>query len=432
MKICVIGLGYIGLPTAAMFSNCGCEVVGVDIKSDIVDTLNSGEIHIEEPGLREMLQKALEKGLFRASTSVENADVFIIAVPTPNQDDFYLSCDLTYVLRACQEIVPHVRDGAVIIVESTMAPRSMDDHVKTLFERYGFIAGQNIFLAHCPERVLPGNILHELVYNNRIVGGITWRCAEEAANIYRLFVKGEIIQTEARTAEMSKCMENTYRDVNIALANELTKICIKLGINVYDVIQMANKHPRVNVHNPGPGVGGHCLAVDPYFIYAKAPELANIIKMARDTNNSMPQYVGEIVAKLVEGIDNPKIAVYGVTYKGNVDDIRESPALDVIKSLKLKGLHVNIYDPYVKDKSAVDLGILDPEEAVLNADLILVLTDHNEFRNIADDKFASLMRRPMIFDTKNIVASQEYSKMQVVNYGNVHRFIGVQSELTAY
>jgi len=425
MKICVIGLGYIGLPTAAMFSSCGCEVVGVDIKQSIVDTLNSGNIHIEEPGLQDVLRRALDKGLFRASTSVENADVFIIAVPTPNQDDFYLSCDLTYVLNACQAIVPHVKDGAVIIVESTIAPRSMDDHIKTFFEKHGLIAGQNIFLAHCPERVLPGNILHEMVYNNRIVGGITKRCAEEAANVYGMFVKGEIIRTEARTAEMSKCMENTYRDVNIALANELSKICIKLGINVYDVIRLANKHPRVNIHNPGPGVGGHCLAVDPYFIYATAPELANIIKMARDTNNSMPQFVGSIVDKLVEGISHPKIAVYGVTYKGNVDDMRESPALDVIQYLRLKNYQIAVHDPHVKAQWI----IMDPEEAVLNADLIVVLTDHDEFRNLDHEKLSSLMRRPMIFDAKNIVHEQETSIMKVVNYGNVNQYIDLLSEL---
>jgi len=423
MKICVVGLGYIGLPTAAMFSSCGCEVVGVDIKQSVVDTLNSGSIHIEEPGLQEMLQRALEKGLFRASTSVESADVFIIAVPTPNRDDFYLSCDLTHVLDACRSILPHVRNGSVVIVESTIAPCSMDDHIKPLFEGHGLIIGQDVFLAHCPERVLPGNILHEMIYNNRIIGGVTSRCAEEAADVYRLFVKGEIFKTDAKTAEMSKCMENTYRDVNIALANELAKICIKLGINVYDVIKLANKHPRVNIHQPGPGVGGHCLAVDPYFIYAKVPELANIIKLARDTNNSMPQYVTEIVADLVSEIDKPKIAVFGVTYKGNVSDTRESPALNVISCLELKGCQLAVYDPHVKAYQN------DCEETVLNADLILVLTDHDEFKTMDYSKLASLMRRPMIFDTKNIICKSDNTNgMEVVNFGNVYRYIRLKGE----
>jgi len=218
-----------------------------------------------------MIKEAVSKGSFRASLTPVEADVFIIAVPTPNLNDEFLSCDLTFVKNACESIVPFVRKGNLVIVESTIAPRSMDDVVKPLFEESGFTIGEDLYLAHCPERVLPGKILHELIYNNRIIGGITEKCTEQAAKVYSLFVKGEIIKTEAKTAELSKCMENTFRDVNIALANELTKICFELNINVLDVIEMANKHPRVNIHQPGPGVGGHCLAIDPYFIYSKAP-----------------------------------------------------------------------------------------------------------------------------------------------------------------
>jgi len=417
MKICVIGLGYIGLPTAAVFSSYGCEVLGVDVKEEVVELLNQGDIHIEEPGLGELIKKSVFNGSFRASTAVESSDVYIIAVPTPNKDDFYLSCDLTYVLQACQSIIPFIRDGATVIVESTIAPRSMDDYVKPLFGKFGYVAGDNIFLAHCPERVLPGQILHELINNNRIVGGITEKCTEAAAEVYGLFVKGEIIRTEAKTAEMSKCMENTFRDVNIALANELTKVCHQLEVNVLDVIQMANKHPRVNIHSPGPGVGGHCLAVDPYFIYAKAPELANIIKMARDTNNSMPQYVADLVEGLVAGIENPKIAVYGVTYKGNVDDMRESPAIDVINVLEMRGYNIAIHDPHVKHSK-----FIDPKEAVLNADLLLLLTDHNEFKEMDHRSIAKLMRRPLLLDTKNIVKPQEDSGLSIANFGNSFRF----------
>ncbi len=418
MKICVIGLGYIGLPTAAMFSNYGCEVVGVDVKAEVVEVLNQGKIHIEEPGLGDMIRKSVLNGTFRASTSPEEADVFIIAVPTPNNDDFYMSCDLTHVLQACSSIIPHVNKGTVVIVESTIAPRSMDDFVKPLFERHGKVIGEDIFLAHCPERVLPGQILHELIHNNRIVGGITNNCTEAAAEVYGLFVKGEIIKTEAKTAEMSKCMENTFRDVNIALANELAKICNKLEINVFDVVQMANKHPRVNIHSPGPGVGGHCLAVDPYFIYAKAPEYANLIKIARDTNNSMPQFVVGQVRKLINGIDDPKIAVYGVTYKGNVDDMRESPAVEVIKELEVKGYNIAIHDPHVKHEKFVDA-----EEAVLNADVLLVLTDHNEFKQLDHEKIATLMRTAVVFDTKNVIKKNEDTGLVVLNFGNVHEYL---------
>ena len=286
----------------------------MDVNPKIIDTINAGHIHIEEPGLANIIKEVVEKGKLRASLNPEEADAFIIAVPTPNKNDEYLSCDLKYVLSATESIVPYLRKGNVVIIESTIEPRTTEDYVKPIIEEAGFIVGQDIFLAHCPERVLPGQILYELVNNNRIVGGITPECTEKAAEIYSVFVKGEIIKTEAKTAEMSKLVENTFRDVNIALANELTKICNSLDINVLDVIKMANKHPRVNIHSPGPGVGGHCLSVDPYFIYAKAPELAKIIKLSRDTNNSMPSFVVEQVEKIVNN-KNAKIAAFGVSIK---------------------------------------------------------------------------------------------------------------------
>lgn len=417
MKICVIGLGYIGLPTAAMFSNSGCEVIGVDTKPDVVDILNRGEIHIEEPGLTEMIEAAVHNRSFQASLTPEQSDVYIIAVPTPNMNDQYMSCDLSYVLEACRSIVPYLEKGNTIVVESTIAPRSMDDYVKPLFEERGFSVGEDIFLAHCPERVLPGQILKELVHNNRIIGGITKSCSEAAANVYSIFVKGEIIRTDAKTAEMSKCMENTYRDVNIALANELAKVCNDLQINVLDVIQMANKHPRVNIHSPGPGVGGHCLAVDPYFIYAKSPEYAKMIKLARDTNNSMPQYVADLSKNLVTSINNPKIAAFGVTYKGNVDDMRQSPAMEVIQILKNEGYQLQIHDPHVSHEDFVEF-----DEAVQDADLLLVLTDHNEFKEMDHRIIAGLMRRPMLLDTKNIVKPQSGSGLEVINFGNVSKY----------
>lgn len=416
-KICIIGLGYIGLPTAAMFSEYGCEVVGVDISEKVVEKLNQGIIHIEEPGLGEIIQKQVKVGNFKASIAPEQADAFIIAVPTPNLSDEYRSCDLTYVLQGVREIIPYLQKGNTVIVESTIAPKSMDDYVKPIIEEAGFVIGQDIYLAHCPERVLPGRILYELRFNNRIVGGITKECTEHAAEIYGIFVEGEIIKTEAKTAELSKCMENTFRDVNIALANELAKVCFELDINCLDVIKMANKHPRVNLHNPGPGVGGHCLAIDPYFICAKAPETAKLIKLSRDTNSGMPLYVADKVQMLLNGIDSPKVAAFGMAYKGNIDDIRESPAVDIISILRSRDINVSIYDPHVIGNGCVEL-----REAVEEADLILVLTDHTEYKNLDHKYLSQLMRKARLFDTRNIIKKQEGSGLEIINYGNLYKY----------
>lgn len=416
-KICVIGLGYIGLPTSAMFAQSGCTVLGVDISERVVNMLNQGHIHIEEPGLEEVIKEQVKKGNFRASLVPEEADAFIIAVPTPNLEDEFRSCDLKFVVQGVEKILPYLKKGDTVIVESTIAPKSMDDVVKPILEKEGYVIGQDIYLAHCPERVLPGQILYELRHNNRIVGGITPDCTEHAAEIYGIFVEGEIIKTEAKTAELSKCMENTFRDVNIALANELAKICYELDINCLDVIAMANKHPRVNIHQPGPGVGGHCLAIDPYFICAKAPETAKIIRLSRDTNKSMPEFVVDKVNMLLKGIENPKIAAFGVTYKGNVDDVRESPSFEIVEMLKNRGYTVQVYDPHVANPEYVDL-----DTAVQDADLVVVLTDHNEYKHMNHEHIASRMRTPMLFDTRNIIRNQEKSGLTIINYGNLYQY----------
>lgn len=415
MKICTIGLGYIGLPTSIMFAKHGVEVVGVDVKQSVIDSLNGGQIHIEEPGLQEALEEVLKKDAFKASLTPEKADAFIISVPTPNHNDEYKSCDLSYVLSGVKSVLPYVEKGNVIIVESTIAPRSMDDEVKPLVEAAGFTVGEDIFLVHCPERVLPGQILHELVHNNRIVGGITPACTEAGAKVYATFVQGEIIKTNAKTAEMSKLMENTFRDVNIALANELAKVCTELEINALDVIEMANKHPRVNLHTPGPGVGGHCLAVDPYFIVAKAPETAKLINLSREINVSMPEYVVENVNKLMVNRGGKVITVFGLTYKGNVDDIRESPAMEIYKMLKEQGnFEVRAYDPHVE----LDWVISNLEDAVNNSDLILILADHNEFKQFTGSELMQ-MNEKLIFDTKNVVNTVS-TDIEYVNYGNLY------------
>lgn len=429
MKLCTLGLGYIGLPTSLMFAKHGVDVVGVDRVPEIVETLNSGHIHIEEPGLKEMLSEVVAKGKFRASLTPEEADVFLIAVPTPNNEDSYKSCDLTYVLEATKNVLPYVKKGTTIIVESTIAPRSMEDFVAPLVEKEGFTIGEDVFLVHCPERVLPGQIFYELEHNNRVVGGITEACTNAGAKVYETFVKGEIIRTNAGTAEMSKLMENTFRDVNIALANELAKVCNSLDINVLDVITMANKHPRVNIHSPGPGVGGHCLAVDPYFIVAKSPDLAKIINLSRETNVSMPEYIVECAKTLTKDIQSPKIAIFGLAYKGNVDDLRESPAIHVVELLKQeKNIEVVCHDPHVKPGK---MDVVSAEEAVRDAHLVLVLTDHNEFKNADFNSLTKTMATKMIFDTRNCISAEQNNEVEVVNLGNFYKFKAAQAKNVA-
>ena len=410
MKICIMGQGYIGLPTAALFTRNHCEVVGVDINEEMVNNLNKGIIHIEEPGIAEIIKNAVEKNVYSASLTPQKADAFIITVPTPYIVENY-SCDLSYVITACNNIIPYLEKGNTVIIESTIAPMSTDDVIKPIFEEAGFTIGEDLFLAHCPERVLPGQILDELVHNNRIIGGVTPECAKKASEVYGQFVEGELMLTEAKTAELSKCMENTFRDVNIALANELAKICAEIGVNALDVIEMANKHPRVNLHSPGPGVGGHCLAIDPYFIYAKAPETAKIIKLARDTNNSMPDFVFENVKKI---IGKGKVAVLGVSYKGNTGDDRESPAYDIIAKLKDAGYEIAVHDPHIANESFVSF-----DEATKDADLILILCDHNEFKKLDYELINKNMANPVIFDTKNII-KEVPQEIKLYNYGNLY------------
>lgn len=409
MKVCIIGQGYIGLPTAALFSRNNCEVVGVDISEEMINNLNKGIIHIEEPGIAEIIRSAVENKTYVASLTPQKADAFIITVPTPYIAENY-SCDLSYVITACESILPYLEKGNTVIIESTIAPMSTDETIKPIFENAGFEIGKDLYLAHCPERVLPGRILEELVHNDRIIGGVTPECSKKAGEVYGQFVEGELMLTEAKTAELSKCMENTFRDVNIALANELAKICAEIGVNALDVIEMANKHPRVNLHSPGPGVGGHCLAIDPYFIYAKAPETAKIIKLSRDTNKSMPAFVCKYVNKI---ISKGKIAVFGVSYKGNTGDDRESPAYEIISGLS-DDYEIAIHDPHIKNDNFVSF-----DEAIKDADLILILCDHNEFKSMDYNSIKENMENPVIFDTKNII-KEVPDEIKLYNYGNLY------------
>ncbi|MBC1284688.1 nucleotide sugar dehydrogenase [Listeria booriae] len=398
MKIVVMGLGYIGLPTAIMFANHGQEVVGVDVNANVIKELNTGKIHIEEPGLQAELDKALKDNAFKASLVVEPADAFIVSVPTPNHQDTLKSCDLGYVTSAVTSILPVLKKGNTIIIESTIAPRSTEDYILPLVESTGLVVGKDVFLVHCPERVLPGQIIHELIYNNRIIGGVTPACIQAGKAIYSVFVQGELIESAASTAEMSKLMENTYRDVNIALANELVHISAELGIDALDVINMANKHPRVNLHQPGPGVGGHCLAVDPYFIAAAAPANSHLIQQARHINSTMPKFIVEKTVALMNKLDGQKIAIFGLTYKGDIDDIRESPALEIYHELKaMARFDVVAYDPHV-NASFVEQNMAKATE---KADLVLILVDHSEFRDLRTRDLAN-MNQMAILDAKNI------------------------------
>lgn len=413
MKIVVIGLGYIGLPTGVMFANYGQDVVGVDVQPEVINSLQNGQIHIEEPGLQKALTQCIESGKFKAQTTVEKADVFIIAVPTPNKKDRFKSCDLTYVISAMNSILSYLEKGNTIIIESTVSPRTTEDIILPLVEKMGFKVGKDIFLVHCPERVLPGKILQELENNNRIIGGVTNACTESGKKIYSIFVKGELISASASTAELSKLMENTYRDVNIALANELVKIGDELAIDSLEVIKMANKHPRVNIHSPGPGVGGHCLAVDPYFISSKAPLVTPLIQIARATNKSMPQFILEKVEQIMTQINGEKITILGVTYKGNVDDIRESPSIEIIELLKMQGKYeISVFDPHVK----LDWVEKEIDKATQNSDLLLILTDHSEFQNIKYEKIVN-MHQKVVFDTKEIF-EKKYD-IQLISLGNL-------------
>lgn len=403
-KICIIGLGYIGLPTASMLATNGCSVLGVDINSDAVNTINEGRIHIEEPGLEEVVKAAVSSGNLRAYTTPQQADVYIIAVPTPVKEDKKACMD--YVEAAANSIVGFLKQGDLVILESTSPPETTTRLMVPILEKSGLKIGEELFVAYCPEKVLPGQIIRELVENKRIVGGINEKSAQMAKEVYETFVKGEIILTDSTTAEMVKVMENTYRDVNIALANELAKIAYKLGINAWDVVKYANLHPRVNLHSPGPGVGGHCISVDPWFIVEKNPELAILISRAREINDSMPEFTYQMVLEQVENIPNPKIALLGLTYKPDIDDIRESPAIEIFHMLENNPrLNVAVCDPHVKDFGDK---LMSFEDTVRGADCILLAVNHKEFMSLNPAEVSQMVNNKVIIDTRNSLKRSDW------------------------
>ncbi|WP_210436911.1 UDP-N-acetyl-D-mannosamine dehydrogenase [Geobacillus subterraneus] len=406
-KVCVIGLGYIGLPTATVLANNGFEVHGVDINEKAVELINNGQVHIYEPDLDIMVKKAVESGNLKASVIPEKADVFIIAVPTPFKENH--KPDLTYVEQATRSISPYLEPGNIVILEST-SPVGTTEKVAEwiLEEREDLSIDENrenrIFVSHCPERVLPGKILKELIENNRIIGGINEESTKRTVGFYKSFVKGKILETNARTAELSKLAENAFRDVNIAFANELSMICDELDINVWELINLANHHPRVNILQPGPGVGGHCIAVDPWFIVDAAPETAKLIRTARMVNDSKPYFVIEKIKEATKNLQNPTIACLGLAFKANVDDLRESPAVKIVKELSaIYDQTIYVAEPHIeelpKDLLELNVRLVKTEDAIEKADVVVLLVDHDYFKVI--DKKALLNK--IVIDTRGVL-----------------------------
>jgi len=396
-RICMVGLGYIGLPTATVFALRGIPVIGLDVNADAVARINRGEAHLVEPGLDDAVRRTVEAGLLRATLIPEAADAFLIAVPTPFRHDIPGHVpDLSYVETAARKIAPALKPGNLVVLESTSPVGATEMMAAWLAEERPDLSfpqthgeAADIYIAHCPERILPGHALTELVTNDRVIGGMTPACASRARALYKLVVEGECVETDCRTAEMAKLTENSFRDVNIAFANELSLICDRFGIDVWELIRMANRHPRVNILQPGPGVGGHCIAVDPWFIVSQAPEEAKIIRTAREVNDNKPEWV---LAKVRQAVAeyaghrnrSARIACMGLAFKPNIDDLRESPALAIAEKLvAIFPGQVDFVEPFITElpPSLAGLGeLVRPSTAVKNANVIVLLVDHDDFK----------------------------------------------------
>ncbi|MGV6989030.1 UDP-N-acetyl-D-mannosamine dehydrogenase [Testudinibacter sp. P80/BLE/0925] len=415
--ISVVGLGYIGLPAAAMFASREVKVIGVDVNQHAVDTINEGKIHIVEPGLEEIVQEAVAKGFLRATTKAEPADTFVIAVPTPFKGNH--EPDVSYIEAVAKAIAPVLEKGNVIILESTSPVGTTEQMVEWLsaarpdlaFPKEGASGEVDVHVAYCPERVLPGQVIKELVENDRIIGGITEACSDKAIDVYRVFVEGDLLKTNARTAEMAKLTENAFRDVNIAFANELSLISDRLNINVWELISLANRHPRVNILQPGCGVGGHCIAVDPWFIVDKTPDLANIVRTAREVNDGKPEWVIKKVNEAVEAVaaqtgkakQDVKIVCYGLAFKPDIDDLRESPALMITEKLiqqypgQVAAVEPNVHE-VVDHHGKKDIALIDYAQSAALADVAVLLVNHKEFM----ENKPTFQASAVVVDTKGV------------------------------
>ena len=395
----VIGLGYIGLPTALMMASHGVEVIGTDYNKELVAILNSGKTTFKENGLDELFSNAVQSGI-KFTTEYQVTDTYIVSVPTP-YDVNSKKIDAKYVQAAVKEVMKVSPKGATVVIESTVSPGTIDKFVRPVIEENGFIIGTDIHLVHAPERIIPGNMVYELLHNNRTIGADNKEIGEKIKNIYSSFCQGEIEVTDIRTAEMTKVVENTFRDINIAFANELAKICRSDDMDVYEIIRIANKHPRVNILTPGPGVGGHCISVDPWFLVGDYPGLANIILAARKINDSMPDFVLERIVSIMKENnlkDISRVGFYGLTYKENVDDIRESPTLQMLDSMErhLSGNLVKVYDPFI-EKDIVENQMHNLDEFLEAVDLVVLLVGHDEIKNNMDK-----LKGKIILDTRKI------------------------------
>ena len=398
MKINVVGLGYIGLPTALMMAKNGVEVVGTDYNKELVDTLNQGKTTFEEKGLEELFQEALKKGI-RFTTEYQNTDVYIVAVPTP-YDKFSKKVDAIYVCEAVKSVMKACNKGAIVVIESTVSPGTIDKFVRPIIEENGFKIGEDINLVHAPERIIPGNMIYELAHNSRTIGADNKEIGEKIANIYRKVTDGQVVVTTIKTAETTKVIENTFRAVNIAFANELAKICRYNDMDVYEVIKICNMHPRVNILNPGPGVGGHCISVDPWFLVGDYPSLTKVIWESMKVNDSMPEYVLNRVSNIMDenGLnDYKRVGIYGLTYKENVDDYRESPTLQLLEHQKTHLAEpLKVYDPYIH-KDIVKNQYHDLDKFLEDIDVVIIMVKHDEIKNNMDK-----LKGKIILDTQNI------------------------------
>jgi UDP-N-acetyl-D-mannosaminuronic acid dehydrogenase len=397
--ICVLGLGYIGLPTASIFASNGLKVTGVDVNERVVTGLRQGKPHIEEPGLLALVQAALASDNLSIAAQPVPAEAFLIAVPTPVLED--KRADLRAVVAAAESIVPHLRPGNLVILESTSPPRTTVDIVAPILERSGLRAGTDFHLAYSPERVLPGQILRELVENARVIGGIDRASAEAGRDLYATFVHGEIVLTDATTAEMVKLMENTYRDISIAAANEFARLADHFGVDVWEAIALANLHPRISILRPGPGVGGHCISVDPWFLVESAPEITPLIRQARLVNDSQPAYAAGLIERALGGLRGRVIAALGLSYKPEVDDLRESPAIEVARRLAEQGARVVTFEPYaVGTKVAGCTAAPSLEAALKDAEAVVLLVDHRAFVALDPQHVAASMPGRVAVDTR--------------------------------